>query len=54
MKIYFCVSILVHFQIVIIVCWGGRVLTLFYQPLHLASHKILYLFIITVYHCILF
>ena len=38
------VSVLVHFLTVIIVCWGGWVLTesttLFYQPLHLASHKI--------------
>ena len=38
------VSVLAHFLTVIIVCWGGWVLTenttLFYQPLHLASHKI--------------
>ena len=40
----FCVSILAHFQTAIIVCGGSRVLTesttLFYQPLHLASHKL--------------
>ena len=50
------VSVLAHFITVIIVCWGGWVLTesttLFYQPLHLASHKICIIWYN--YHCVLF
>ena len=39
---FVCLFVFAHIQTVIAVCWGGWVLTesmtVFYQPLHLASH----------------